>query len=31
MSKDLFGNDIKPKEISCFIYHDERGIPNKWL
>ncbi len=31
MSVDLFGNANTTKEIRCFVYHDERGIPNKWL
>lgn len=31
MSHDLFGNVNLPKEIRCFVYHDERVIPKKWL
>jgi hypothetical protein len=31
MEKDLFGQPISSKEISCSVYHDEREIPKKWL
>lgn len=29
--KDIFGEPILPKKITCNIYHDEREVPNKWL
>lgn len=31
MNVDLFGNASATKEIRCFVYHDEREIPSKWL
>ncbi len=31
MSHDIFGNVNLPKEIRCFVYHDEREIPKRWL